>query len=162
MATDVYTIPLKKTINNKPRRGRAKKAIRAVKNFLKKHRRLNEENIAVSKEVNEKIWENGMQGIPRKIEVQLKEIEGKTFVFLKEGKELKEKEKEIKEKKKEEKKAKEEKEKQTEEEKKAKEEKEKQTEEEKKAEEEKKRKLEEKRQKEKDAQKIEIKRKTKE
>ena len=145
---DNYVIPLRQVTNKKPRRGRAKKAIRAIKMFVKKHKRLNEEQIAISKEVNEKVWENGMFGIPRKIEVELKEIEGKTFVFLKEGKELKEKEKELKEK--------------TKEDKKKKEEKEKKTEEEIKAKEEQKKKLNEKRQKEQDAQKVELKRKIKE
>jgi len=147
MATDTYTIPLQKVFD-KPRRKRAKKAIRAIKEFVKKHKRLNEEQIGISKEVNQKIWENGMFGIPRKIEIHLKEIEGKTFVFLKEGKELKEKEKEVKEKKKEtEKKKKEET---------------KKTKEENEAEKEKQKKLKEKRQKEKDAEKTEIKRKIRE
>jgi ribosomal protein L31E len=142
--TDTYTIPLQKIFNNKPRRGRAKKAIREIKEFVKKHKRLNEDQIAVSNEVNEKVWARGMFGIPRKIEVQLKEIEGKTFVFLKEGKELKEKEKEAKEQKKEQEKEK------------------KKTEEEIEAEKEKEKKLKEKRQKEKDAEKTDIKRKIRE
>lgn len=148
---DSYTIPLKQVANNKPRRGRAKKAIKAIRDFVKKHERLNEEQIAVSKEVNEKVWERGMFGVPRKIEVELKEMEGKTFVFLKEGKELKEKEKRLKEKKKEEKLLE-----------KVSSKPEKKSDEEIKAEEEKKRKLEEKRQKEQDAQKVELKRKVKE
>jgi len=145
---DNYVIPLRQVTNKKPRRGRAKKAIRAIKMFVKKHKRLNEDQIAISKEVNEKVWENGMFGIPRKIEVELKEIEEKTFVFLKDGKELKEREKEIKDKKKEDKKKTDEKEKETKEEIKAKEEQ--------------KKKLDEKRQKEKDAQKVDLKRKLKE
>ncbi len=145
--TDDYTIPLKK-IFNKPKRGRAKKAIREIKEFVKKHKRLNEEQIAISKEINEKVWENGMFGIPRKIEVQLKEIEGKTFVFLKEGKEFKAREKEVKDKKKEEKK------------KEAK--KEEKTKEQIETEKEQEKKLEEKRLKEKNEQKAEIKRKIKE
>ena len=66
--TNEYTIPLKKLFD-KPKRGRAKKAVRAIKEFVKKHKRLNEDQIVVSKEVNEKIWERGMFGIPRKIEV---------------------------------------------------------------------------------------------
>jgi len=145
---DVYTIPLVKVFN-KPKRGRAKKAIKAIKNFVKKHRRLKEEQIAISKELNQKIWERGMFGIPRRVEVELKEIEDKTFVFLKEGTELKEMEKELKEKKKEEKK-------------KGKEKEEKKTKEEIETEKEQKRKLEEKRQKERDAEKAEFKRKQKE
>ena len=102
---DNYVIPLRQVTNKKPRRGRAKKAIRAIKMFVKKHKRLNEDQIAISKEVNEKVWENGMFGIPRKIEVELKE-----------------REKEIKDKKKEDKKKTDEKEKETKEEIKAKEE----------------------------------------
>ncbi len=97
---DSYTIPLQKVFN-KPKRGRAKNAIKALKNFVKKHKRLNEDQIAISKEVNEKIWARGMFGIPRKIEVVLEKIEEKTFVFLKDGKELKEMQKQkIKDKKK--------------------------------------------------------------
>lgn len=140
--TNEYTIPLKKLFD-KPKRGRAKKAIRAVKEFVKKHKRLEEKDVAVSKEVNEKIWANGMFGIPRKIEVELSKIEDKTFVFLKEGKELKEMEKQAKENKKDKKEAKKE---------------EKDPEKEK----EKARKLKEKRQKESDAEKAEFKRKQKE
>ncbi len=144
----VYTIPLVKVFD-KPKRGRAKKAIRAIKDFMKKHKRLKDEQIAISKELNQKIWERGMFGIPRKVEVQIKEIEDKTFVFLKEGTELKEMEKELKEKKKEEKKKRKEKEG-------------KKTKEEIEAEKEKQRKLEEKRQKERDAEKAEFKRRQKE
>lgn len=143
---DNYVIPLKQVTSNKPRKGRAKKAIRAIKLFVKKHKRLNEDQIAISKEVNEKVWENGMFGIPKKIEVELKKIEEKTFVFLKDGTELKEKEKELKDKKKEKASAKPEK----------------KTEEEIKEKAEQKQKLDEKRQKEKDAQKVELKRKGKE
>ncbi len=143
---DNYVIPLKKLFD-KPKRGRAKKAVRAIKEFVKKHKRLEESQISISKEVNEKIWENGMFGIPRKIEVVLDKIEEKTFVFLKDGKELKEKEKELKEKKKEEKKKETKKE-------------EKKTKEEIQAEEEKAKKLEEKKQKELNAQKVEFKKKT--
>jgi large subunit ribosomal protein L31e len=96
---DSYTIPLTKVIN-KPKRGRAKKAVREIKEFIKKHKRLSEKEIFISREVNEEIWKRGMFGVPRKIEVVLEEIQGKKFVFLKEGKELKERKKEIKEKKK--------------------------------------------------------------
>ncbi|MFH1663319.1 MAG: 50S ribosomal protein L31e [archaeon] len=144
MAED-YTIPLK-SVFSKPKRGRAKAAINAIRKFIKKHKRLEGSQFSISKEVNEKVWENGMFGIPRKIEVQLKEINEKTFVFLKGGKELKEMEKQAKEKKKETKKE------ETKEEKADDAEKEK----------EKIRKLEEKRQKELNAEKAEFKRKQKE
>ena len=143
---DNYVIPLRQVTNKKPRRGRAKKAIRAIKMFVKKHKRLNEDQIAISKEVNEKVWENGMFGIPRKIEVELKEIENRTFVFLQGGKEINEIEKQLKEKKKEDKKGKKEKENK------------KDSEEEK----EKEKKLKEKKEKELNAQKAEFKRKQKE
>jgi len=143
--TNEYTIPLKKLFD-KPKRGRAKKAVRAIKEFVKKHKRLNEDQIVVSKEVNEKIWERGMFSIPRKIEVELKEIENRTFVFLQGGKEINEIEKQLKEKKKEDKKGKKEKENK------------KDSEEEK----EKEKKLKEKKEKELNAQKAEFKRKQKE
>ncbi|MBU1120258.1 60S ribosomal protein L31, partial [Candidatus Micrarchaeota archaeon] len=86
MATNTYTIPLKHLFKTNKER-RAKKAIREIRRFLAKHKRLDEEKIVIAGEVNKEVWKKGMYGIPRKIEVELMEEEEKTIVFLKGGKE---------------------------------------------------------------------------
>lgn len=118
-----------KGIYNLPRPRRANKAIAFLKKFAFKHFRVKAENVSISNKLNEFIWQQGREHIPRKVEIKIvfiedKAIGGKASLFLK-G----EKVKLPKEEKKEEKK-----EKKTEEEKKEEEEKEKKKEEKKMAE----------------------------
>lgn len=132
---------------NCPRPKRAEKAIFILKKFMFKHFRAPKENVLISNAVNEFLWKNGREHVPRKIEVKVIFIEGKANVFLKgEKAKLPKEEKE--------------KEKMTKEEKEAEEEKEKKkmTKEEKEAEEAKEKKKDEKKLAEKAAEKSAIKR----
>ena len=102
-----YTVSLVKVFSF-PKAKRGKRAITLLKRFAKKHARVEEKNVLISTEVNQKILEKGRFNPPRKIKVELKKEEKKLIVFLKGGKEeqqrienLKEKEEKAKEKKKE-------------------------------------------------------------
>ena len=78
---------------------RAAKALRVVKRLVARKKHIKPEQVLLSMELNQKMWEKGMYNIPRKLELELFDEEGKTIVFLKNGKELQQKLKESKEKK---------------------------------------------------------------
>ena len=81
-----YTIGLKKAFNaERPRR--ANKAINVIRAFMRKHFRAKDENILISNLVNQAIWADGREHIPRKIKVQVLESAGKIHVYL-EGEEI--------------------------------------------------------------------------
>ncbi|RLF24313.1 MAG: 50S ribosomal protein L31e [Thermoprotei archaeon] len=64
----VYTIPLRR-VYEAPRTKRAPRAIRFVKEFIKRH--MKAEDVIVDPEVNEKIWERGREKPPRRIRVRV-------------------------------------------------------------------------------------------
>lgn len=102
-----YVIPFDKAMEG-PRTKRANKAVRFVKNFVSKHWR--NQNVVLTNEVNEAVWERGKFKLPRKIAVTTKEMDGKIRVYLKGSSLIKEEEKakaEMEKKKKETEKAKE-------------------------------------------------------
>ncbi|MCD6164155.1 MAG: 50S ribosomal protein L31e [Candidatus Odinarchaeota archaeon] len=77
----IYVIPLAKKFIYTPRQKRAEKAIRVLKEFVERH--MKPEKIIIDPEVNEKIWERGIQSPPRKIRVRVtKDKEGVVKVFL--------------------------------------------------------------------------------
>ena len=71
----VYVIPLRK-VKNVPRTIRSPRAVRYVKEFIKKH--MKADDIKLDSSVNEKIWERGIQKIPPKIKVKAVEEEDGT------------------------------------------------------------------------------------
>lgn len=76
----VYTIPLK-TARYVPPNRRANKAVRTLKKFIERH--FKTENVIILPEVNEKIWERGIEKPPRKIRVKAsKDSEGIVEVSL--------------------------------------------------------------------------------
>lgn len=76
----VYVIPLR-DVKNVPRTIRSPRAIRYVRDFLKRHMKSDE--IFLDASVNEKIWERGIQKIPSKIKVKaVKEEDGSVSVTL--------------------------------------------------------------------------------
>lgn len=88
-----YTIPLGRAWIS-PRKKRAPKAMRIIKGFIKKHMKLRTEVegeeeaeiLVISNEVNEKIWNRGIEKPPRKIRVRaVKDKEGVITVLLAEG-----------------------------------------------------------------------------
>lgn len=88
-----YTIPLGKAWVA-PRKKRAPKATRIVKNFVLKHMKVRTEveeeeepeKLVIDNEVNEKLWNRGIEKPPRKIRVRVvKDKEGVVTVHLAEG-----------------------------------------------------------------------------
>ena len=92
----VYTIPLQKALIRPPKK-RAPRAMQLVKIFITKHMKLavtvseDEEEeelpqLIVSQEVNEKIWDRGIEKPPRKIRVRAaKDRDGNVTVYLAES-----------------------------------------------------------------------------
>ena len=88
-----YTIPLRKAWIS-PRKKRAPKAVRIVKSFVLKHMKVRTEaegeeeaeKLVIDNEVNEKLWNRGIEKPPRKIRVRVvKDKEGVVTVLLAEG-----------------------------------------------------------------------------
>jgi large subunit ribosomal protein L31e len=92
-----YTIPLGKAWLMPPNK-RAPKAIRLIRDFVKRHMKMEakaegeeeEESepkrLIISNEVNEKVWSRGIEKPPRKIRVRAaKDKDGNVTVYLAEG-----------------------------------------------------------------------------
>lgn len=92
-----YTIPLGKAWIVPPNK-RAPKAVKIIRDFIKRHMKLearteSEEEeggelkrVIISNEVNEKIWSRGIEKPPRKIRVRAaKDKDGNVTVYLAEG-----------------------------------------------------------------------------
>ena len=76
----IYIIPLAKARKG-PRNKWAKKSIRFLREFMSRH--FKPESLVISQEVNEKIWERGIQKPPRKLKVRVtKNIDGLCVVYL--------------------------------------------------------------------------------
>ena len=92
----IYTIPLAKAWV-RPSKKRAPRAMHMIRAFITKHMKLamrveeEEEKeelprLIISKEVNEKVWDRGIQKPPRKIRVRAaKDKDGNVTVYLAEG-----------------------------------------------------------------------------
>ena len=63
-----YIIPLRKEFNKVPNYRKTQKAIKAIRNFIIKHMKVNE--VKISKELNLEIWKHGRQNPPAKIEIK--------------------------------------------------------------------------------------------
>jgi len=89
-----YTIPLSKAWLMPPNK-RAPKAMRIIKDFLRRHMKLGArreeeegelERLVISNEVNEVVWRRGIEKPPRKIRVKVaKDKDGNVRVYLAEG-----------------------------------------------------------------------------
>lgn len=78
----IFTIPLRVT-KSVPRTKRSPRAIKAIKDYVKKHMRVDEDDVWIDPEVNEAIWKRGIQKPPKKIRVKaLKLEEGEVEVSL--------------------------------------------------------------------------------
>jgi large subunit ribosomal protein L31e len=88
-----YTIPLSRALVRPPKK-RAPRAMQLIKIFVTKHMKLtmkvSEEEeeeelpqLVISKEVNEKVWDRGIEKPPRKIKVRTtKDKDGNVTVYL--------------------------------------------------------------------------------
>ncbi len=76
----IYIVPLAKARKG-PRYKWAKKSIRYLREFITRH--FKPESIVISQEVNEKIWERGIQKPPRKLKGRVtKNIDGLCVIYL--------------------------------------------------------------------------------
>ena len=81
-----YNVPLRRKWVNVPKHRRAKKAVFALREFLKKH--MKSDDVKLGKYVNELLWKHGMKNPPHHVKVTAvkddkgvvkAELEGKTF-----------------------------------------------------------------------------------
>jgi large subunit ribosomal protein L31e len=78
-----YNIPLRREFQKVPCYKRAKKAVKAAKEFLVKH--MKSEDVKLGKHLNEKIWERGIKNPPHHVlVVATKDDQGKVYAELKE------------------------------------------------------------------------------
>ncbi len=75
----VYTVPIRK--NKVPSNRRTARAVQELKKFVKGH--LDSDEIILTQELNQHIWEKGRKKPPKKIRVKIeKDDEGRAFVSL--------------------------------------------------------------------------------
>jgi large subunit ribosomal protein L31e len=78
----LYTVPLGKAYLRPPKK-RAKKAIRMIREFFQRHMKADE--LIILPEVNERVWEYGIEKPPRRIKIRAtKSLEGIVTLYLNE------------------------------------------------------------------------------
>ncbi|MEM0437800.1 MAG: 50S ribosomal protein L31e [Candidatus Micrarchaeia archaeon] len=79
----IYNVSLSKVYSIGRHRERARKAIKMVRGFAARHMKTPEEKVVIGMDVNELIWQNGMQRPPRKLRLKmLKDKDGTVMVSL--------------------------------------------------------------------------------
>jgi len=73
----IYTIPLR-DVKTCPRAKRAEKAMRHIRSFLEKH--MKSSDVVIDRELNERLWERGIEKIPSKIRVKAEKQEDGTVI----------------------------------------------------------------------------------
>lgn len=66
-----YTIPLRKEWLKSVKYKRAKKAVRAIREFLMRHMKASEENIRIGKHLNQELWKHGIKRPPSRVKVNV-------------------------------------------------------------------------------------------
>ena len=74
----LHTIPLRKAFD-KPRTKRAQAAVAVIRAYISKHTR---KEPAVDPKLNELLWNNGIENIPRRVKVKIQEEETKATATL--------------------------------------------------------------------------------
>jgi large subunit ribosomal protein L31e len=67
--TRTYTIPLRDAYQEKPPQQKAPRAVKAIKSFLSKHMKTEEDSVKVSSTLNQVVWANGARNPPAKVTV---------------------------------------------------------------------------------------------
>jgi len=76
-----YIIPLRSEWSKVPKYKRAKKAVKAIKEFMQRH--MKSDNVKVGEILNKLIWQNGIKNPPHKVKVTaIKEEDGMVKVEL--------------------------------------------------------------------------------
>ncbi|MFX0068180.1 MAG: 50S ribosomal protein L31e [Promethearchaeota archaeon] len=77
----IYTVPIHKTVKYIKPKSRAKKAVKTLREFISRH--MKADTVLINPNVNEKIWERGIENPPHKIKVRAtKDIDGVVEVLL--------------------------------------------------------------------------------
>jgi len=71
MKERIYTINLKREFLKAPRWKKSQKASYAVRKFLERHMKIDENKIKIGSSITEKIWEHGNQNPPNKIRIKV-------------------------------------------------------------------------------------------
>ncbi|MFW9890298.1 MAG: 50S ribosomal protein L31e [Candidatus Thorarchaeota archaeon] len=80
----IYTVPLRRAYWTGSRLRRSNRAIRILREFVQRH--MKPEEIVIQPEVNERIWERGIQKPPRRIRIRAtKNSDDLVRVYLAEG-----------------------------------------------------------------------------
>ncbi|MFA6073826.1 MAG: 50S ribosomal protein L31e [Candidatus Woesearchaeota archaeon] len=66
-----YTIPLRENFVKVPKYYRSKRAINHIKAFIVRHMKVEEKNIKLGKNLNEKVWMHGIKNPPSKVKVKV-------------------------------------------------------------------------------------------
>lgn len=82
IAERIYTIPLRREWLKVPKYKRAKKAIKAIREFVKRHMKVYDSDIKIkiSDWVNKAIWCRGIKNVPHKITVKVTKTNEEIFV----------------------------------------------------------------------------------
>ncbi len=76
-----YVIPLRDAYRG-PRTKRAKRAMRIIREFVSRHRKVDPSRVRIGNDVNEYVWTRGIQKPPRKVRVVVEEKDGLVWVRL--------------------------------------------------------------------------------
>ncbi|MBI5392185.1 50S ribosomal protein L31e [Candidatus Woesearchaeota archaeon] len=76
----LYTIPLRREFLKVARYKRAKKAVKAVRDFIQKHMKVEEVKIGIN--LNELLWSKGIKNPPTRVKIKTKKEEGYALVEL--------------------------------------------------------------------------------
>lgn len=80
----IYTVPLRKAYWTGSRLRRSNRAVRILREFVERH--MKPEEVVIQPEVNERIWERGIQKPPRRIRIRAtKNSDNLVRVYLAEG-----------------------------------------------------------------------------
>ena len=77
-----YNVPLRKEYRKAPKYKRAKKAVKALREFIAKHMKATFENVKIGKYANLEIWKKGIKNPPHHIKVHVVKEEEKVNVEL--------------------------------------------------------------------------------
>jgi large subunit ribosomal protein L31e len=75
-----YNIPLRKEFSKVPRYKKSSKSIRAIKEFIIKHMKVDE--VVIGKYLNQEVWKNGPKNPPSKVSVKAVKEDNKVKVEL--------------------------------------------------------------------------------
>ncbi len=76
MAERIYNVPLRKEFLKVPRTERSKKAVIALKGFLRRHMKVS--TVKLSKPLNEAVWQHGIRNPPHHIKVRTEHVDDLT------------------------------------------------------------------------------------